>query len=190
MRFWLTMSISLVQETGAPFDPKDFFPGLENPAGSVGLIDFNLTWRRKWWDLNLSYFLSFLFLYWLYWVGYLKIFLGYGFWCLWILVLYLRSCDFKECAYLCRGCKFSADEERVVIELQAQFGNKWAKIATYLEGRTDNDVKNFWSTRRKRLERILQTPPQKSQKNKQRSLEPQRLHELPALEVKQVFYSS
>ncbi|XP_028802554.1 transcription factor DUO1-like [Neltuma alba] len=56
------------------------------------------------------------------------------------------------------GCKFSAEEERVVIELQAQFGNKWAKIAAYLEGRTDNDVKNFWSSRRKRLERMLQKP--------------------------------
>ncbi|XP_054792150.1 transcription factor DUO1-like [Prosopis cineraria] len=56
------------------------------------------------------------------------------------------------------GCKFSAEEERAVIELQAQFGNKWAKIATYLEGRTDNDVKNFWSSRRKRLERMLQKP--------------------------------
>ncbi|KAJ7949489.1 Myb transcription factor [Quillaja saponaria] len=65
------------------------------------------------------------------------------------------------------GCKFSAEEERLVIELQAQFGNKWAKIATYLHGRTDNDVKNFWSSRRKRLERILQkTSPSKSQKNK------------------------
>lgn len=46
----------------------------------------------------------------------------------------------------------------MVIELQAQFGNKWAKIATYLQGRTDNDVKNFWSTRRKRMERIKNTP--------------------------------
>ncbi|XP_022737368.1 transcription factor DUO1-like [Durio zibethinus] len=64
------------------------------------------------------------------------------------------------------GCKFSAEEERVVIELQAEFGNRWAKIASYLPGRTDNDVKNFWSARRKRLERILQTPISKSQKNK------------------------
>ncbi|KAL3814987.1 hypothetical protein ACJIZ3_016255 [Penstemon smallii] len=55
------------------------------------------------------------------------------------------------------GVKFSAEEERTVIDLQAQFGNKWAKIATYLQGRTDNDVKNFWSSRQKRLARILLT---------------------------------
>ncbi|XP_059461991.1 transcription factor DUO1-like [Corylus avellana] len=79
------------------------------------------------------------------------------------------------------GCKFSAEEERVAIELQAQFGNKWAKIATYLPGRTDNDVKNFWSTRRKRLERILKTPsPNLQKKNKGKDLV---FHELPLLEV-------
>lgn len=65
------------------------------------------------------------------------------------------------------GCKFSEEEERLVIELQAQFGNRWAKIATYLEGRTDNDVKNFWSSRRKRMERNSQRPqPSKPQKSK------------------------
>ncbi|KAG5054912.1 hypothetical protein AAZX31_03G100600 [Glycine max] len=66
------------------------------------------------------------------------------------------------------GCKFSLEEERVVIELQAQFGNRWAKIASYLPGRTDNDVKNFWSSRQKRLARILQTSATtfRSQKNK------------------------
>ncbi|WVZ16889.1 hypothetical protein V8G54_009871 [Vigna mungo] len=66
------------------------------------------------------------------------------------------------------GCKFSLEEERIVIELQAQFGNRWAKIASFLSGRTDNDVKNFWSSRQKRLARILQTSgtTSKSQKNK------------------------
>ncbi|GKV24832.1 hypothetical protein SLEP1_g34386 [Rubroshorea leprosula] len=68
------------------------------------------------------------------------------------------------------GCKFTVQEERMVIDLQAQFGNKWARIATYLPGRTDNDVKNFWSSRQKRLARILQnsaTPSNsKSQKTK------------------------
>ncbi|THU43870.1 hypothetical protein C4D60_Mb02t01370 [Musa balbisiana] len=49
-------------------------------------------------------------------------------------------------------------EERVVIDLQAQLGNKWAKFATYLPGRTDIAVKNFWSTRQKRLPRIFGTP--------------------------------
>ncbi|KAH7537817.1 hypothetical protein FEM48_Zijuj03G0133500 [Ziziphus jujuba var. spinosa] len=75
------------------------------------------------------------------------------------------------------GCKFSVEEERVVIELQAEFGNKWAKIATYLPGRTDNDVKNFWSTRRKRLERILHKPsPLKSQTTKGKNVV---VHQLP-----------
>ena len=67
------------------------------------------------------------------------------------------------------GCKFTAEEERVVIELQEQFGNKWARIATYLQGRTDNDVKNFWSTRQKRLARLLRGPLPAARPNKHNS---------------------
>ncbi|EXC12835.1 Transcription factor GAMYB [Morus notabilis] len=63
------------------------------------------------------------------------------------------------------GCKFSLEEERVVIELQAELGNKWARIATYLPGRTDNDVKNFWSSRQKRLARILHSSSSSSTPN-------------------------
>ncbi|PKU60151.1 probable transcription factor MYB58 [Dendrobium catenatum] len=68
------------------------------------------------------------------------------------------------------GCKFTLEEERAVIDMQARFGNKWARIATFLEGRTDNDVKNFWSTRQKRLARLLQTPlPVRSQRRQKSS---------------------
>ncbi|KAF8092391.1 hypothetical protein N665_0415s0011 [Sinapis alba] len=79
------------------------------------------------------------------------------------------------------GCKFSAEEERTVIELQAEFGNKWARIATYLPGRTDNDVKNFWSSRIKRLARILHNssdassssnPKPSSHRNKGKNVKP------------------
>lgn len=96
---------------------------------------------------------------------------------------------FKDfCDWMCvfdSGCKFTLEEERVVIELQAQFGNKWARIATYLPGRTDNDVKNFWSSRQKRLARILQTSasPPKSRKNKR---EVTFCHDVPNLEVNQM----
>ncbi|KAG5251399.1 myb-related protein [Salix suchowensis] len=90
------------------------------------------------------------------------------------------------------GCKFSAEEERVVIDLQAEFGNKWARIATYLPGRTDNDVKNFWSSRQKRLARILQTsgtPSSSNSKPQQNKNEVPVFQDVPTLEAP-VFSSS
>ncbi|KAK3039524.1 hypothetical protein RJ639_028106, partial [Escallonia herrerae] len=80
------------------------------------------------------------------------------------------------------GCKFSAEEERVVLGLQAEFGNKWASIASYLPGRTDNDVKNFWSSRQKRLARILRSPskPSRPMKNKGKAFA---VDEIPTLQA-------
>lgn len=88
----------------------------------------------------------------------------------------------------CSGVKFSAEEERTVIDLQAQFGNKWARIATYLSGRTDNDVKNFWSSRQKRLARILQTSAPSSSKSQKNTKEVKvhAFHDVP-LEVRLSF---
>nr|GMC84865.1 transcription factor DUO1-like [Ipomoea batatas] len=79
------------------------------------------------------------------------------------------------------GVKFSAEEERIVIDLQAQFGNKWARIATYLPGRTDNDVKNFWSSRQKRLARILHNSTPQSSKSRGDSNSSSSVKEVPAL---------
>lgn len=98
------------------------------------------------------------------------------------MLLFIWLLSFGVSPWPCQsGCKFSLEEERVVIELQAQLGNRWAKIASYLPGRTDNDVKNFWSSRQKRLARILQTSATpKSQKNKTRVPS---LHDVPILQV-------
>lgn len=52
-----------------------------------------------------------------------------------------------------KGGLWTDEEDRRVVFLQGQLGNKWSRIATYLPGRTDNHIKNrFNSTlRRKRI---------------------------------------
>ncbi|KAJ9563995.1 hypothetical protein OSB04_009155 [Centaurea solstitialis] len=57
------------------------------------------------------------------------------------------------------GVNFSADEERQLIELQREFGNKWERIAKYFRGRTNYHVKNFWRNRQRRLVRALRKLP-------------------------------
>ncbi|KAL3624175.1 hypothetical protein CASFOL_032991 [Castilleja foliolosa] len=69
-----------------------------------------------------------------------------------------KSCRLRWTNYLRPGIKrgsFTDQEEKMIIQLQALLGNKWAAIASYLPERTDNDIKNYWNTHlKKKLKRI------------------------------------
>ncbi|KAL4581756.1 hypothetical protein LXL04_006284 [Taraxacum kok-saghyz] len=64
-----------------------------------------------------------------------------------------KSCRLRWTNYLRPGIRrgdFTDDEEKMIIQLQALLGNKWAAIASYLPERTDNDIKNYWNTHLKK----------------------------------------
>ncbi|KAL9327875.1 hypothetical protein ACSQ67_002878 [Phaseolus vulgaris] len=66
-----------------------------------------------------------------------------------------KSCRLRWTNYLrpdIKRGKFSEEEEKLIINLHAVLGNKWAAIASHLPGRTDNEIKNLWNTHlRKKL---------------------------------------
>lgn len=42
--------------------------------------------------------------------------------------------------------EWTEEEDNMIIKLQATIGNKWAKMAEAIEGRTDNQIKNRWNS--------------------------------------------
>ncbi|KAH9622784.1 hypothetical protein KSS87_007380 [Heliosperma pusillum] len=67
-----------------------------------------------------------------------------------------KSCRLRWANHLRPDLKKGAitpEEEDRIIELHAKMGNKWARMALELPGRTDNEIKNYWNTRIKRLQR-------------------------------------
>ncbi|KAM0898321.1 hypothetical protein ACQ4PT_022004 [Festuca glaucescens] len=65
-----------------------------------------------------------------------------------------KSCRLRWVNYLHPGLKrgrITAEEERLILSLHAQWGSRWSRIARKLPGRTDNEIKNYWRTHMRKM---------------------------------------
>jgi hypothetical protein len=64
-----------------------------------------------------------------------------------------KQCRERWCNSLCPGVKkgnWTSDEDYMIFKLFSEYGSKWAKISSFLKGRTENSIKNrFYSTLRR-----------------------------------------
>ncbi|CAL5438161.1 unnamed protein product [Camellia sinensis] len=77
-----------------------------------------------------------------------------------------KSCRLRWLNYLRPDIKrggFTVEEDDIILTLYNNIGSRWSVIASHLQGRTDNDVKNYWNTKLKK--KLLPLPPTENNSN-------------------------
>ncbi|CAL1370089.1 unnamed protein product [Linum trigynum] len=73
-----------------------------------------------------------------------------------------KSCRLRWLNYLNPEVKrgnLTPQEQLLILDLHSEWGNRWSKIAQFLPGRTDNEIKNYWRTRVQKQARHLKVDP-------------------------------
>jgi Myb-like DNA-binding protein FlbD len=67
---------------------------------------------------------------------------------------------------LLKNVAWTAEEERILNKAQSELGNKWSIIASFLPGRSENDIKNHWHNRKLKAQRKLKSMAALSKRDK------------------------